>query len=401
MRTSPLVRRRRFLASFVAAAALGFGARRSHGAPVGDRELVLGTHLPLSGPGSVATTAVRNGLQMRVDEANEAGGIHGRQLRLVLEDSGGQPAQAVRAVDKLVRRDGVFALVCPWGSGTNMATIKRLVDSDVLCFSPFAASSLLRQAAGGSPLLFTTNLNYDTTTAAGMAWLLARTGRQRVGFIYDDSAFGEAVGKGLQTALAARGLAVAAAAGYKPGEIDLSPAVARMQAANVDMVLCASGTRETIAVCNEVRRLGWGGVDIATAMVGRNGLTAALGKAAVEGLYGIGAWRITPSAELTAAGQAFHASYRKRFGIEADDVAMSFYSQADWLLQEVQASGRALEMQGLVERLQRSSYRGLVSYDAQRFEGGHVAPEWVRVEQIAGGTWAPRSEVLDPARARS
>jgi ABC-type branched-subunit amino acid transport system substrate-binding protein len=35
----------------------------------------------------------------------------------VIEDNGSQPPQAVRVVDKLIRRDEVFALLCPFGSG--------------------------------------------------------------------------------------------------------------------------------------------------------------------------------------------------------------------------------------------------------------------------------------------
>lgn len=390
--------RRRFLLSAAAVAAPAVLSRPGHAATVGANEIVIGTHLPLSGPGAVVATSVRNGLQMRVDEANEAGGLNGRKLRLVVEDNAGQASLAVRAVDKLLLRDGIFAMLCPWGSGPNTATIKRVGEAGVVSFSPFAASTLLHEASGQSPLLFTTNPNYDTTTAAGMTWLAARLDRklmQRgVGYIYDDSFFGESAGKGLKSSLSTNGGALAVSAAYKPGDIDLSGQVARMRAANVGLIFCAAGTRELIAIGAEVRKLGWSDVAIASATVGRNGVVASLGKAAVEGIYGFGAWRIPVPGRYEPGEQAWTDSYRKRFGAEADDVALWFHGQADWLVNEMKRAGRELTTAALVESLKTSRHRGLASYDTQRFERGHAAPEWIRVEQIVQGRWTAASELI-------
>ncbi len=57
---------------------------------VTDKEIVLGTHLDLSGPVAAGMPHIRNGMQMRIDEVNEAGGINGRKIRLVVEDNAGQ-----------------------------------------------------------------------------------------------------------------------------------------------------------------------------------------------------------------------------------------------------------------------------------------------------------------------
>jgi len=87
---------------------------------------------------------------MRFDEANEAGGINGRKVRLIVEDNGSQPQLAVRAVDKLIRSDDVFAIVNAFGSGTNAAVVKRAVDAGVLYFSPWGAAAVLQKIAGNS-----------------------------------------------------------------------------------------------------------------------------------------------------------------------------------------------------------------------------------------------------------
>ena len=86
-------------------------ASTAHSGGVTDKEIVLGTHMDLSGPVAAGMPQLRNGMQMRIDEINEAGGINGRKLRIVVEDNGSQPQLAVRAVDKLIRSDDVFAIV--------------------------------------------------------------------------------------------------------------------------------------------------------------------------------------------------------------------------------------------------------------------------------------------------
>eukprot|EP01036_Dinobryon_divergens_P003831 gene3831-5061_t len=65
---------------------------------VTDTEIVVGTHIDLSGPVAAGMPMLRNAMQMRLDEANAAGGVNGRKFKLVIEDNGSQPQLAVRAV---------------------------------------------------------------------------------------------------------------------------------------------------------------------------------------------------------------------------------------------------------------------------------------------------------------
>jgi len=392
------IRRRTVLSGALAGLAPALLSMPARASGIGDKEIVLGTHLDLSGPVAVAMPPIRNGMEMRIAEANEAGGIHGRKIRLVVEDNASQPAQAVRAVDKLLRKDEIFAMLCPFGSGANVATIKRVLDAGVLCFAPYGASALIRATAGNAPLLFTTNLNYDSTTAAGVRWAVAKLGTRKVGLIYQEGPFGDLVAKGVKTALGAKGMTLAAEAGYKVGDIDFSSQVSRMKAAGVDLIVGATTTRETIAVSAEVKKLGWADVKVMTASPGRAGLTVAIGKASVEGLYGIGSWKISTPEQLSAKDKAWIENYRRRFKTEPDDVAMAFYDYTDWFLQEVGNAGRDLTVDKLAKALQASKFKGMASYDTQRFINNHADPEWIRVEQVENGQWVGRSDVIDPAK---
>src|SRR5258705_13123509 len=81
-------------------------------------EIVIGTHQDLSGPIKGWGVPVSNGMKMAVEEINAAGGIQGRKIKLIVEDSGYDPKKAVLASQKMVERDKIFAMVGPMGSPT-------------------------------------------------------------------------------------------------------------------------------------------------------------------------------------------------------------------------------------------------------------------------------------------
>ena len=72
---------------------------------VSDDEIVLGSHQDLSGPINFFGVPMKNGLEMAAEEINAAGGIHGRMIRIVVEDSAYDPKKAVLGAQKLLGRD--------------------------------------------------------------------------------------------------------------------------------------------------------------------------------------------------------------------------------------------------------------------------------------------------------
>jgi Periplasmic binding protein/Cytochrome c len=76
-------------------------------------KILLGAVLPMQGNQRAVGLAIQRGLQTRIDAANKAGGVFGRQLALLVEDSSadGSPQGAVNAIRRLTEERGVFALV--------------------------------------------------------------------------------------------------------------------------------------------------------------------------------------------------------------------------------------------------------------------------------------------------
>lgn len=374
---------------------LGLTAPAAHAAGVSDKEIVIGTHMDLSGPVAAGMPQLRNGTQMRFDELNEAGGVHGRKVKLIVEDNAGQPQQAVRAVDKLIRKDEVFAMVNPFGSGANAAVVKRTVDEGVIYFAPWAASAVLQQISGKSPRLFTTVPDYHTTTHLGLSWMLEKfPDIKKVGWVYMEGPFGDLIGRGVKSAMEARKMSLVAEASYKPGDIDFSSQVAKMRAAGVDLIVMATITRETVGVMAEVKKIGWNNVKVLTGNPGRTMIVAKLGKDAIEGLYGVGPWRMLDPNAGTPADKSWAEAYKKRFNLEPDENAYLAYAYADWFVSGLQAAGRNLSTDAAVKALQAATTRHPVFLAPAAFKNNHFDPEATTVDQFRNGRWEAVSPVL-------
>jgi len=83
----------------------------------------IGLIQPLSGPVAAAGIAVKNGAFIAKDEINASGGINGRPIELIVEDSANDPATATNAANKLITRDNVLAIIGAWGSSPTLAVV--------------------------------------------------------------------------------------------------------------------------------------------------------------------------------------------------------------------------------------------------------------------------------------
>ena len=103
-------------------------------------EIVLGSIQDLSGPIAGFGKQVRAGMLLAVDEINEQGGINGRKLKLLVEDSAYDPKKAVLAAQKLVNQDKIFIMAGHIGTAQNLAAMPVQFEKNVVNFLPVTAA---------------------------------------------------------------------------------------------------------------------------------------------------------------------------------------------------------------------------------------------------------------------
>ncbi|HYP00204.1 MAG TPA: ABC transporter substrate-binding protein, partial [Pyrinomonadaceae bacterium] len=110
---------------------------------IDDKKIRLGAALPLTGALAQVGEDVKATLTAYFAEVNAQGGVYGRQLELVAVDSRGEPAATLQATERLVEREGVFALVASFEPGASDATNDYLRRSQVALVGPVTLSPRL------------------------------------------------------------------------------------------------------------------------------------------------------------------------------------------------------------------------------------------------------------------
>jgi ABC-type branched-subunit amino acid transport system substrate-binding protein len=363
-----------------------------------DTEIVVGTHQDLSGPIKTWGVPVSNGMKLAVDEVNAAGGINGRKLRLIIEDSAYDPKKAVLASQKLVEKDKVEAVIGGMGSAPVIASQDILFDAGVLQLFPLTAAEFTYKfdpAKAQERLKFSNLLPYVESTRAVIKYMVAMKKPQKPCLMYQDDEYGKNVLDGFTQQLEVEKLKPASITTYKRGASDFSAQIAKMKADGCDLVVLGTILRETIGAMSEAKKLGWD-VTFLGATPTNIPDTITLGKDAVEGMYAAGAFE-TPYGD-TAKGKVkeWTEAYKKMFGTDANTQSVIGYNAIMTFAHFVKLAGKDLTGQKILDALESGDpYMDIFNSPPSKFsKTNHLANTITQLQQIKDGRWVVIKEGL-------
>jgi ABC-type branched-subunit amino acid transport system substrate-binding protein len=384
---------RLFSCAIVLAIALATGMATAATPGVSRSEIVVGSIQDLSGPIAMLGAPIRDGILLRFEDANAAGGVHGRKLRLAVEDSGYDPKKAVLAARKLIQRDQVFAFLANLGTPVVMATMPLVVDAGRPHLFPFSPHESTYSPL--HPLKFQMFATYQAYMNAATRYMVQTRGYKRTCLLYQDDDYGLEVMKGVSNGLAALDRSLVEKTSYKRGATDFSSQIARLRAADCDLVVLATVVRETVAAMSEARKIGWN-VDMLVTASGYSAQTHELGGKAVEGLYGVS---VLPHPYEEGANRQLAdwiERYRKRFGAAPNVWSVMGYGVADLFVRAAQQAGPELSHASFVaamETLHTSrDFFGSPEYRFSRED--HLGNRYGRLARIQDGRWVIQTDYL-------
>ena len=112
-----------------------------------DDRIVFGQSAALKGPAAALGLGMREGILAAFHEANTAGGVHGRRLELISYNDDYEPEVAIANTNKLIEKDGVFALIGEVGTPTSKAVQPISTERGVPFIAPFTGADFLRDPA--------------------------------------------------------------------------------------------------------------------------------------------------------------------------------------------------------------------------------------------------------------
>ena len=302
---------------------------------VSDKEIVVGTHLDLSGPIAGWGVPQRNGHLMGIEDINAAGGVHGRKMRIIVEDNGYDPKKGMLATLKLIQQDKVFALVGQLGTALVSAAMPTVLEAGIPHMYPGAPTKLMYDP--WHKLKFSLAAPYDTQIQAGVRYFVGK--KKRVAVIYQDDDFGKEIRDASTAEAKKQGMEVTGDASYKRGDTVFSSQVARVRQGNPDLIVLGTVPREAAAVMTEARKVGWN-VEFLAPAATCNQQTSDLGKEAAEGAYVVCQYVPLDYENETPTVKAWMDRYEKRFGIKADVSAAMTYDMQHLVALALERAGK-------------------------------------------------------------
>jgi len=125
--------------------AFSFCQQNNQQNPQQPADLVVGVYGSLTGTTATFGISTRDGIAMATDEANQAGGVFGKKIRLIVEDDQGKPEEAQTVVTKLVNKDRVIAVLGEVASSRSLAAAPVCQQNRVPMITPSSTNPRVTQ----------------------------------------------------------------------------------------------------------------------------------------------------------------------------------------------------------------------------------------------------------------
>ena len=246
-------------------------------------EVQFGQSAALTGPSSALGQGMKLGIEAAFKEANDAGGVHGRMLKLETLDDRYETDPAFANTLKLIEEEQVFGLIGAVGTPTSRAALPLAEDAGVPFIAPFTGAQLLREDDLSNVLNFRASYHEETER---MVNLLSQAGKTRVAVLYQNDSYGTDGLEGVQAAVDRRAnMELVASWYYRRNTEAVQSAAFRIAAANPDAVIIIGGYEPAARAIEKLRmKLDPDPTFMAVSFVGSNALATELG-AAGQGVY--------------------------------------------------------------------------------------------------------------------
>ena len=358
-------------------------------------EILIGTIQDMSGPLASFGKQARNGMLLRIDEVNEQGGIHGRKLKLALEDSGYDPKKAVLGAQKLVNQEKIFIMAGHVGTAHNNAAMPIQFEKNVINFLPITAARDMYEPF--HKLKYSFAVTYYDQMRSAIPKLVKEKNAKKVCTLYQDDDYGVEVLRGAEVALKSINMELVEKTSFKRGATDFSSQVAKMKSSACDLVVLGTIIRETIGAVGESRKTGFNPTFL-TPNAAYTDLIPRLGGKAMDGIYSTMTVQHPYLDEASQPIRFWANKYKTKFNEDPGTISIYGYQMIDVFVRAAQNAGTQLTTDSFMKAMNTMTVPAdIFGSDAFTFTATkRLGTEMSRISQIQDGRWKVISEYAKP-----
>lgn len=361
---------------------------------VGEKSLKIGTSLPLSGGAATAGKGFEAGLKAAVAEVNDAGGINGRQVELLVLDDGFEAARSVANVRRLGEEEKVFAVVGPAGTANLPGSFAYLERKGMPMFAPVLPPD------PGKGEVWLLGTGHKDQVRVILDWLATEKKVKTVALLTQDNDLGQAFEEAVAEQAPKHDIKLVANEKLEPNSTDVDSAILKLRGKKPDAVISGTDNAQTALLLKEARDLKWSPLIVGNSSSGGPGSPSTTGPAgsAAEGFYASAILEFPTS--NTPEVKRYRAAMEKAGGAEADNsFALQDYASAQVFFEIVKRLGDDVcwaKFRSEAEKLADFETGLIPPVTFGPLPDGHTGTKGARIAQFQDGKWTTLTEFVEP-----
>ena len=298
----------------------------------GGLDIPVGEFASLTGATASFGQSSHKGTQMAFDEINAAGGVLGKQLRLITEDDQSRPGEAATVVRKMISRDRIVALLGEVASSRSLEAAPICQQAGIPMISPASTNPKVTEV--GDQIFRVCFI--DPFQGTVLSKFALSKGWKRVAILTDvKQDYSVGLSQYFKSHISASAGEVVSEQSYSSGDKDFKAQLTAIKGTQPDVILASGYYTEAGLIALQAREL-----EILCPLIGGDGWDSPslveVGGKAIEGSFFSNHFSIEDPAP---AIQEFLKKYRKKFDSEPDAMAALGYDSAMILADAMKRAG--------------------------------------------------------------
>lgn len=217
------------------------------------KEVRIGVILPLTGSAAVWGENAKMGIEIALDEINSSGGIKGKKIRLIYEDSQSLPSNAVSALQKLISTDKVSVVIGDITSSSVLAMAPIAEKKHVVLLSPGASNPDISKAGD---YIFR---NWQSDALEGSVdahFAYEKLGYHKAATLCVNNAYGTGLKDVFEDVFQKLGGKIVISESFQQGETDMRSQIKKVAEANPDLIYMPGYPPEMAIVLRQAKEMG-------------------------------------------------------------------------------------------------------------------------------------------------
>jgi branched-chain amino acid transport system substrate-binding protein len=316
---------------------------------------------PLSGPVPTFGVSTRDGALMAIEEWNARGGVLGRQIQAIVEDSQCTPGPAVNAANKVIDSDGARYIVGEVCSSASIPISEIAEEKGVVQISPTSTNPNVTLKTGGTKRFVFRACFIDPFQGLVMAKFARGQGHDTAFILFDQgNDYVRGLAEAFEENFVAAGGTIVGKEAYTGQDTDFSASLTKVQESNADLIFLPDYYNIVNLVSAQAKERG-----ITAAMMGGDGWDSSdLDLVAAEG--GFYSNHYSPD-DTRPIVQDWVKKYQAKHGVVPDALATLAYDAANLLLAAIEKAGvdDPGQVADALAAIDYEAVSGRITFDAQ------------------------------------